>query len=141
MALAHGDPRRCGEFVDMGQSLVEDPEAQAQGMNHIDRHHAIWLAQMRVAFARIEETKFEILQRNQSAVGVLVGDTDEFGNHINEIGDIELRHLIYAAKTNRLYLQEEDFSTVQILHANRNRLAHHHVLSYEELQTLGNRLC
>lgn len=140
VALSQGDPSRCAQFAAMGQRLVEDPEALASGMDHVDRHHAVWLAQMRVVFARIEETKFAILQRNGDAVSVLVGDRDDFENHIEEIGDIELRHLVYAAKNGRIWLPAEDWKTVQVLHANRNQLAHHHTLSFQELEELNGRL-
>ncbi len=140
VTLAQGDPRRCAQYVAMGQELVEHPEAQTQNMNHDDRHHAIWLAQMRVVFARIEETKFDILQRNWKAVSVLVGTSDDFGNYIADIGDIELRHLVFAVKNHQLVLPEEDLKTAQLLHANRNQLAHHHILSYQELEEVGERL-
>ncbi|MCD8190624.1 MAG: hypothetical protein LUD78_10485 [Clostridiales bacterium] len=140
VALSQGDPGRCARFTAMGRRLVEAPEALEMGMDHADRHHAVWLAQMRVVFAKIEETKFAILQRNQAAVSDLVGDRDDFENYIVEIGDIELRHLIHASKNGRLWLPAEDWQTVQILYANRNQLAHHHTLSFQELEELNERL-
>lgn len=137
VALADGDPKKCAHYVAMGKKVIADPDSQTPDMNRDERLHAIWLAQMRVVFARIEEAKFNILQRNRSSVSVLIGHVDEFGNCITEVGDIELRHLVFAEKQGWLHLPAADSETIQALHTYRNELAHHHILSFQELEMLN----
>ena len=77
--------------------------------NHL---HGIWLAQIRTVFSHIEETKFAIVQQHRSAIAALLHTTDDFGIAIEQMEDIELRHLIHAVNHNIISLPERTCAVI-----------------------------
>lgn len=134
--LAFGSAEHCAELTKNGIELLQNPEEVARWAKNSKCAHAIWQAQMRTVFASIEEKKYDLIQENQKAVQPLLGTIDDFGNRIETISDIELRHLIHARKKGDIFLPEKTAGKIDILHTSRNQLAHHKVLAYDELKLL-----
>ena len=105
--------------------------------NHL---HGIWLAQIRTVFSHIEETKFAIVQQHRNAIAALLHTTDDFGITIEQIEDIELRHLMHGVNHNIITLPERTCAVINALYNSRNQLAHHRVLPYSELKQLHQQL-
>lgn len=105
--------------------------------NHL---HGIWLAQIRTVFSHIEETKFAIVQQHRNAIAALLHTTDDFGIAIEQMEDIELRHLMHAVNHNIISLPERTCAVINALYNSRNQLAHHRILPYSELKQLHQQL-
>lgn len=130
VSLAAGSAQTCADLAAQGRALLE---TIGQAPEHT---HAVWLAQMRTVFAPIEEKKFALVRENEEAVRSLFGTVDDYGNRIDSVDDIELRHLIYAARRFHLPIPPAVMDILQILYQDRNHLAHHHILPYDELKEL-----
>ena len=139
-ALSFGDAVQCAELASIGKELLEEPE-QLPMLRAIPNHlHGIWLAQIRTVFSHIEETKFAIVQQHRSAIAALLHTTDDFGIAIEQMEDIELRHLIHAVNHNIISLPERTCAVINALYNSRNQLAHHRILPYSELKQLHQQL-
>ena len=139
-ALAFGDAVQCAELASAGKELLEEPE-QLPMVRAIPNHlHGIWLAQIRTVFSHIEETKFAIVQQHRNAIAALLHTTDDFGIAIEQMEDIELRHLMHAVNHNIISLPERTCAVINALYNSRNQLAHHRILPYSELKQLHQQL-
>ena len=138
--FSFGDAVQCAELASIGKELLEEPE-QLPMLRAIPNYlHGIWLAQIRTVFSHIEETKFAIVQQHRSAIAALLHTTDDFGIAIEQMEDIELRHLIHAVNHNIISLPERTCAVINALYNSRNQLAHHRILPYSELKQLHQQL-
>ena len=135
-ALAFGDAVQCAELASAGRELLEEPEQLPMICAIPNYLHGVWLAQIRTVFSHIEETKFAIVQQHRNAIAALLHTTDDFGNSIEQIEDIELRHLVHGVNHNIISLPERTCTVINDLYNSRNQLAHHRILPYSELKQL-----
>lgn len=139
-ALSFGDAVQCAKLASAGRELAEAPE-QLPVVRAIPNYiHGIWLAQIRTVFSHIEETKFAIVHANRDAIAPLLHTTDDFGNPIEQVEDIELRHLVHGLSHNLIDLPDRIRSVIDTLYTSRNLLAHHRILTYPELKQLHQQL-
>ena len=86
---------------------------------------------------RAEKLARELCELNRERQSV---EQDIFRRAIEQMEDIELRHLMHAVNHNIISLPERTCAVINALYNSRNQLAHHRILPYSELKQLHQQL-
>ena len=138
--LSFGDAERCASLLDGGIAFLRSPQEYASrpgGVRTEQLTHAVWKAQLNTLFSGIEDARLRLIDSCRAQLSDALPFQDEFGNTVTRPEEFELRHLIFLQRIHKISLTDSVISTLEILHNTRNELAHLHILSLSEIETVA----
>ena len=135
--IAGGDPCRCGELCVQVNRLLADPsEVCAELLSADVLRQAVSRAQIRSINPLIDVGRVQLVDLVKATVEEYLPFEDNFKINVDRAGKVELRHLVYLRDNKGLRIEEELNGILDVMHRARNRIAHLHILSYEEINRL-----
>lgn len=138
--LSFGDAERCALLLDGGIALLRSPQEYASQLGDVRTEqltHAVWKAQLNTLFSGIEDARLRLIDSCRAQLSDALPFQDEFSNTVTRPEEFELRHLSFLQRIRKISLPDNIISTLELLHDTRNELAHLHILSFPEIETVA----
>lgn len=133
--LCEGDASVCEQLILMGMTLPEEPERVAldRGFTQDVATALVRRAQLAAIYPSIEMQRLNFIDRVEERAQKLLPLKDDYGQHIEQLSQLELRHLAYAWRQGELHLTGDEPETLQFLLDIRNEISHLHLLSWAQV--------
>lgn len=148
-ALGSHDPELAALLIQNGEKLIHDPltvthsllgaQCRSDGTAFSDQisvQEQIWRAQLKVFFPLIEQYRIQLVNRFSAEFPVHEEIIGTFGQHIDDICDIDLGTFKLLCDSGRMHIPNADYKTMCFYRDCRNLLAHTEVLSYQQIERL-----
>lgn len=138
--IGNGDVERCG-LISKATDLIYDPQNAVTRLKNeypelrriYDKHiqDSVQLAQIKIFFPIIEQKRREFIGKYYNNILSVLPWRNDYGENRTEPFEMELRDLLFKASV--IKISFEDKKAIEEIKQKRNRLAHNHVLSYEDI--------
>ena len=147
--IAHGNVELAGLLASEGLKLIQQPEPvvsrvyEENGIDTSGLHDqvrmAIWEAQIKLVFPRLENFRAQIIRKYESRLQGYLPIRSSNNDSVDKAIDLEIGQLYYLCKNNAAarITSLEEFEKIRKMRDARNMLAHWDTLSYEKLKDLG----
>lgn len=80
--------------------------------------------------------RLKLISAFGSRIACVLPLADDYGNKIDNVNEVELRHLVYWSNHNLLTLTPDEKAVLYCLYDARNAISHLNLLSYDDIQKL-----
>ena len=143
--IAGDNVETAGLLASSGMALADDPFDTAFKVlkdNNISVddlkervEYAVWKAQIKIVFPRLEELRREIIQKYYDDIQECLPVKSNFGECIEKASEIEIGQLYYIS-SHHAFLDKSDYEKIVNMREARNLLAHRDVLDRRQLNKL-----
>lgn len=93
-------------------------------------------AQTRSISPLVDIGRLKLISAFGSRIACVLPLADDYGNKIDNVNEVELRHLVYWSNHNLLTLTPDEKAVLYCLYDARNAISHLNPLSYDDIQEL-----
>lgn len=125
--LCGRDPYRVELLQTQGETMLEDPVAGAAclELDIADIEQRIRRAQLLLLLPIIEDIRIHSLTQLHPQCQLLLPMRDDYGNELDEVYEMELRHIIHYANRGDITMSQHQRTEVETAYNIRNALMHH----------------
>lgn len=137
--LCGRDPYRVELLQAQGETLLEDPVAGATclGLDIADIAQRIRRAQLLLLLPIIEDIRIYSLTQLYPQCQLLLPMRDDYGNELDEVYEMELRHIVHSANRGDITMSQHQRTEVETAYNIRNALMHHMApLPFDEIKQI-----
>lgn len=147
--IANNRVELAGLLVSRKLALIKNPYAvtaeiyQENGIKVTNLqeqvHMAIWKAQIKLVFPKLENFRAEIIQKYEAKLQQFLPIRSSNNDEVKKAADLEIGQLFYICNENRdsKITNVSEYKMLKKMKDVRNNLAHWEPLSYEQLKDIG----
>ncbi|MGN1250925.1 MAG: hypothetical protein ACI4XW_12695 [Candidatus Spyradocola sp.] len=135
--LAGGDAELCCALCrDMDAVLREPLSASVAAGEEVHRKQLVCRAQTRSISPLIDIGRLKLISIFRKRIEAILPQRDDYGNVLEDVNDVELRHLVHLSNQGLLPLAPNERNSLHCLYEARNEISHLNPLSFGKIQEL-----
>ena len=135
--LAGGDVELCCNLCKSIDSVLKDPLAcSITGCDESQLKQLVCRAQTRSISPLVDIGRLKLISLFRKRIEDILPQQDDYGNILDDVNNIELRHLVYFSQHSLLSLNPQEKEMLYRLYHARNTISHLDILSYDKIHEL-----
>lgn len=135
--LADGNVEFCYTLCKNIDNVLRDPLSACMASEDDSRRkQLVCRAQTRSISPLIDIGRLKLISILGPKIASILPQKDDYGTKIEDVNEVELRHLVYFSRNDLLTIPPKKESALYCLYNARNAISHLNLLSYDEIQKL-----
>ena len=135
--LANGNVELCHTLCKNIDNVLRDPLSTCMvGEDDLQLKQLVCRAQTRSISPLIDIGRLKLISIFGTRIASILPQKDDFGTEIDDVNEVELRHLVYFSRNGLLPITPKEKEVLHSLYNARNAISHLNLLSYDEIQKL-----
>lgn len=135
--LADGNVEFCYTLCKNIDNVLRDPLSACMAReDDSQQKQLVCRAQTRSISPLIDIGRLRLISLFGSRIASILPQKDDYGTEIDDVKEVELRHLVYFSRNDLLAITPKERDVLYSLYNARNAISHLNLLSYDEIQKL-----